>query len=68
MNPEDTAKDLHRLLMKNLQGLDEGTVTVDRANAVARLGGVLFAGVRTRLKVQTQAGNGVSDDLKSWAK
>lgn len=59
---------MHEVLMKNLQGLDDGTVTVDRANAIARLGNTIFQGVRTRLKVQIQAGGNVSEDLTVWAK
>ena len=61
------ASGLHALLTKNMAGLDDGTVTVDRANAIARLGNTLFHGIRTRLKVQTQAGQAVSGDLQKWA-
>ena len=62
------AQGIHNLLVKNLKGLDAGDVTVDRANAIARVGNTIFQGVRTRLKVQTQAGQGVSDGLATWAK
>ena len=65
---EFNAKQVHALLIRNLDGLDKGTVTVDRANAIARLGTTIFNGVRTRLKVQVQAGEGVSQDLRDYAR
>ena len=61
------ARQIHAILVSNLMGLDKGTVTTDRANAIARLGNTIFQGVRTRLKVQTQAGQSVSQDLKDYA-
>ena len=65
---DPTAKQIHDILVKNLEGLHEGNVTTDRANAIARLGNTIFQGVRTRLKVQTQAGQQVSPDLVEYAK
>ena len=67
MKLELTAKQIHGLLVKNLEGLDSGKVTVDRANAIARLGNTIFAGVRTQLKVQVQAGQEISKDLRDYA-
>lgn len=65
---EFNAKQVHGLLVSNLRGLDSGQVTVERANAVARLGTAIFNGARARLKIQTQAGGGVSEDLRDFAK
>ena len=64
---ELNASQITSLLIKNLEGLDAGTVTVDRANAISRLGTTNFQGVRARLKVQTQAGMEVSKDLREFA-
>ena len=62
------AREVHEVLVRNLKGLESGEVSVDHANAVARLGNTIFAGVKTRLKVQTQAGQPVSEDLRNYAK
>lgn len=64
---ELNASQITSLLIKNLEGLDAGTVTVDRANAISRLGTTIFQGVRARLKVQTQAGMAVTQDLRDFA-
>lgn len=62
------AEGLHAILMRNMEALDRGELSVERANAIARLGNTIFQGVRTRLKVQSQAKGCSSSALTEWAR
>lgn len=63
-----TARDLHRIMLRNLHGLDEGTILPARAHALARLGGTILQGVNLRMRVQEAMKNGtVPEDIVEFA-
>jgi len=66
---EFTARQLHQILMNNLQKLDKGDVSPTRAHAIARLGSTIFQGVSVRMKVHDALANdkAVPDDIAAFA-